>query len=309
MTNAPNDLLGGGGRALPPGLVLPAGKRSGLDIRGVKARPHDLNAMLGLGPSLVELHCSAKDLEWTPPQPRYGLPMALHVPEYLDGYLLDPASCDEARRKAAEAVYVKAAETAVRWAPKFEGVPKIVLHPGGSTPGEADYDSGRREQRLDSLGRTIEAMKAAAGDKAEVLLENLPRSCWFFGGAWKANVVVGGGELADLGKMYACGVTLDLCHLYLACNEMGLDFLHEIEEAVRGGRVRHVHYSDAAGTDCEGLQVGEGTLPLGEAFKRLSGQIAPDVACVPEIWFGHENDGAAFVEAWRRVAALTSSCR
>ena len=274
-----------------------------IDARGIKARPRDIEAMLALRPSLVELHCSVRDLGWVPDR-AYGLPLALHVPEYGDdGTLYDPASLDEEKRMLAEQLYAQAGGRAPAWASAFIGRPKIVLHPGGATPGEGDADMGRCEARYAALGRTIAAVKAVAGDHAEVLLENLPRSCWFFGGAWKANIVTGGAELAALGRRYGVGVTLDLCHLFLACNDLKIDYLESVEAALSSGLVRHIHYSDARGTTGEGLQVGEGDLPLREALTFV-GKYAPNVVAVPEIWFGHEHGGRGFTTAWARTEKL-----
>ena len=262
-----------------------------LKYRCIKARPHDLDVMMEHEPELVEIHCSIGDLKWMPDK-EYETALAVHVPEYdLDGTLLDPASLDEDKRIQAEKVYVQAAGRAAAWAPFFRGKPKIVFHPGGHSPGERD-DVSAVARRM-ALKQTSDAMVAKAGDWAHVLLENLPRSCWFFGGSWKANIVATGEDLSRFAEALGLGVTLDLCHLYLACQEDGLDFIDQIHYARRN--VRHVHWSDAKGTDQEGLQIGEGDLPIVEAFNALQGV---DAYAVPEIWFGHEHGGAAFVKAW-----------
>lgn len=271
--------------------------------RGIKARPRDIDAMIAHNPSLVELHCSLSDLDWRPSR-KYDVPMVLHVPEYDPaGELLDPASTDEDKFRRAQQVYVKAAAAAAAMTPYFTGWPMVVFHPGGDSPATADDATEKNELRYQALARTIDAMQIAAGKRVRVLLENMPRSCWFFGGSWKANIVVSGKELAALGRRYGIGVTLDLCHLYLSCVELRLDYLSEVEAALASGMVRHVHYSDARGTDGEGLQIGEGDLPLTAAIDLVE-KYAPGVIAVPEIWFGHENGGAAFVEAWRRVGTL-----
>ncbi len=57
---------------------------------------------------------------------------------------------------------------------------------------------------------------------------------------------------------------------------------------------------DAAGTDGEGLQVGEGEVDfavLGEQLDRL----APDAGFIPEIWQGHVNEGEGFWVALDRL--------
>lgn len=268
-----------------------------INYRGIKARVHDLDAMLAHNPSMVELHCSVGDLDWMP-QKNYDLPLAVHVPEYTkDGTLLDPASPDEEVRKLAENVYGCAAGRAAAWSDFFVGTPLVVFHPGGQSP--SSRMKGSMESRYDALGKTIKAMKAEAGGGASILLENLPRTCCFFSGVWKANIVTGGRELADLCERYDVDCTLDLCHLYLACMEDGKDFLYETTQAMP--YAKHIHYSDARGTDGEGLQIGEGDLPLREALDIFR---SSDVMAIPEIWFGHEKGGRAFPIAWERTEAL-----
>lgn len=274
-----------------------------LSARGIKARPRDLEVMIAHKPDLVELHCSLSDLRWKPER-QYGLPLAVHVPEYAEsGDLLDPASMDEPRRLAAEAVYVRTVESALEWGRAFCGVPRLVLHPGGATPENPDDSRKNRESRYEALGRTMLAMREAAGEHVDVLLENLPRSCWFYGGAWKANIILGGRELAEIGQRFGVGVTLDICHLFQACNELKLDFMEELRAALP--QTRHVHYSDSIGTEGEGLQIGEGTLPLAEAFLHMDTAFrGREVYAVPEIWFGHECGGRAFVQAWAKMDEL-----
>lgn len=261
--------------------------------------------MLTHSPALVELHCTVADLAWQPAR-EYHVPLAIHVPEYSpDGELLDPASANEPQRKRAEMVYVDAVRAALRWAPFFPGTPLIVAHPGGATPADPDDDAGHNEERYKALGRTVAAMTAVANSHVKVLVENLPRSCWFYGGSWKANIVLTGQDLARCARKYGVGVVLDLCHLYQACNELHLDFMAEI--AAAAPHVEHVHYSDSRGVAGEGLQVGEGDMPLARVFNSLSGQLGDKtVFAVPEIWFGHEHGGLAFARAWGRMDELLS---
>ena len=70
-----------------------------ISLRGCKARPHDVDTMFGLKPSIIELHCSADDLLWRPLH-LYDVPLAVHVPEYYEGELLDPASLTNDERVA-----------------------------------------------------------------------------------------------------------------------------------------------------------------------------------------------------------------
>jgi sugar phosphate isomerase/epimerase len=271
-----------------------------LNLRGIKARPHDLDAMIALRPSLVELHCSSDDLKWKTTRASYGVPLAVHVPEYSNGELLDPASLDEAARLRAQDLYVDAVYSAIGWAAAFNGRPRVVFHPGGQTVEE--HARGGHEELSDALGKTVDAMKAAAGDDVEVLIENLPKVCWFNAGSWRARHMTSGVDIAEFCRWKKIGATLDLCHLHLTPH----DVISEI--ACMKPHIRHVHYSDGRfkkdGREVyeEGLQIGEGDMPLPSYLSELAG-LPGDIFGVPEIWFGHENGGSAFVEAWKRTQA------
>jgi hypothetical protein len=288
-----------------------------LDIRGIKARPHDLDAMMAHQPSLVELHCSVGDLSWFPQQ-RYNVPLAVHLPEFSEqGELLDPASLDEGKRMRAQTIYAGAVKRAVEWGYFFQGRPRVVFHPGGAVPeGE---EGPEREALLAALSKTTTAIQQAAGEAADVLVENLPGKCWFYGGSWDSLIMTTGRDLAAFCSAQGIGATLDLCHLHLAVGPEHTDpaararaVVAEITAALP--HVQHVHYSgsqvyDAAGAwvNKEGLQVGEGDAGLPDYFEALApvlGASAREVFAVPEIWFGHERGGAGFVEAWKRAQAL-----
>ena len=271
-----------------------------INLRGIKTRPHDLDQMLALNPTLVEMHCSADDLLWKPTRSNYAVPLAVHVPEYKAGELLDPASLEEAKRLRAQDLYVDAVCAALEWAPAFTGRPRAVFHPGGQSSEEKPQDDALA--LASALSKTVEAMKAAAGKDVDILIENLPKVCWFNGGSWKAQHMTSGFEIAGFCRAHEIGATLDLCHLHLTP--------HDVVNEIRDMRpfVRHVHYSDGffkkAGREVyeEGLQIGEGDMPLPSYLAELSG-LPHDIFGVPEIWYGHENGGAAFVEAWKRTQA------
>lgn len=276
-----------------------------LKLRGIKARPHDLQAMLAHDPSLVELHCSVEDLRWEPPRLQSGsVPLAVHLPEFDRGRLLDPAALDEAQREDAAAVYVAGVRAAARWGTAFPAArPKVVFHPGGNSV-EAYTLAEARRARV-QLFKTVGAMQQAArecGGTVEVLVENLPAHCWFFNGDWLASMATEPTDLLALCAELDLGLTLDLCHLYLASQEHGFDPYAAVERL--RPLVRHVHYSGAKGVAEEGLQVGEGDFDVARALGLLADV---DAVAVPEIWYGHEDNGAKFLEAWSRVEqALTA---
>ena len=266
-----------------------------LKLRGIKARPHDIDAMMLHHPSLVEMHCSVDDLRWVPTR-CYNVPLAVHLPEYHRGYLIDPASLVEADRRAAQDLYVKAIHSAHTWSSYFSGKPKIVFHPGGM--GVEKFTATTCNVARAQLDKTIEAMVAVAGEDADILVENLPAHCCFFGGEWYANIATRSEDLVSICKGHSIGMTLDLCHLYLAAQAQKFDVPAAV--AVAAPYVRHVHYSGAAGVDGEGLDVDhpDNTFDLAAAIRPI---LDVDAVAVPEVWFGHENGGAGFVHAWEAL--------
>ena len=246
-------------------------------------------------PALVEMHCSIDDLEWTPSR-RYNVPLAVHLPEYHAGNLLDPAARSEASRRQVQDLYARAITRAAEWGEHFQGKPKIVFHPGGMSVnpfGASEADDARAQ-----LDKTIESMVAVAGDGAEVLIENVPRHCWFFGGEWLGNLGADPAQIVAICEAHKIGMTLDLCHLYLAAQALKFDMTKAILHAKP--HVRHIHYSGAKGIDGEGLAVDaeDNTFDLAAAVRPL---LDLHAVAVPEVWFGHEDGGAAFVRAWETL--------
>ena len=60
--------------------------------------------------------------------------------------------------------------------------------------------------------------------------------------------------------------------------------------------IRHMHLSDSAGLDGEGLQVGEGELDYKQICESLNAHL-PNISFIPEIWQGHVDGGEASFKA------------
>ena len=93
-------------------------------------------------------------------------------------------------------------------------------------------------------------------------------------------------------------VCLDVSHSKLACNH----HKWSLDEFIRsiGPVASHLHIADAAGSDGEGLQIGEGDIDI-PALGRALSDCAPHASFIPEIWQGHKNDGQGF---WRALNLL-----
>src|SRR5690606_31520906 len=87
-------------------------------------------------------------------------------------------------------------------------------------------------------------------------------------------------------------------HHKLYCNWAHVSQSEQIEKLLP--YIKHLHISDAAGIDGEGLQVGDGNVNFHKFFQQIDGKFTGTM--VPEIWRGHQNNGAGFVESIERLS-------
>lgn len=263
--------------------------------RGLKARPHDIDAVMKLEPQLIEIHASSEDLE-KKITGQYDIPLVVHFPEYDGTDLLDPASEDEKARLKAEGFYQRALEKTREWAKHFRGTPKAIIHPGGwsSEPVTKSY---LRDALYGNFHRTWSSFNATGVD---LLVENMPPQPWFYGGQWYCSIFMDPRETRDFCIGNGYGLCLDICHAFLYCNYVTnikiMDFIKQVRPVLA-----HAHVSDARGVDGEGVQIGEGEMPLGEIFAYLKNI---QIGVVPEIWLGHKDGMQGFKTAWERIDEL-----
>lgn len=261
--------------------------------KGLKARPHDLTEVVKLGPKMIEFHTDIKDLD-KELEGKYDIQMALHAPEYDGSVLLDLASPDEKTRLQSVKVLEKALDTARRWAPHFRGTPKLVFHPGGWS--DEPCKTLDRPALYDNFFKAIADLNTEGVD---FLVENMPPHPWFYGGQWHCNIFMDPKECRDLCAGHRLGFCLDICHAFLWCQNTGFDFTRFLQ--IVKPVMAHVHFSDAKGTDGEGLQIGEGELDLRVPLDVI-GQV--QVGWIPEIWQGHKDALAGFKTCWERTETL-----
>lgn len=166
------------------------------------------------------------------------------------------------------------------------GVP-TVIHPGGVRREPSDGTS---------LGENLRESLSALDGK--LWLENMPRRYHVDGEKRYCNICTSPDDLASM-LPHLDGVTLDISHAYLSVERGGNAAIASFFERLRGS-VRHVHLSDAAQPDREGLQLGDGDVDLA---------VLPRMRSIPvllEVWNGHLDDGAGFAEALRRVRSSES---
>jgi N-acetylneuraminate synthase len=89
----------------------------------------------------------------------------------------------------------------------------------------------------------------------------------------------------------------DTSHSKLYCNWAHVDFYEQVRVLLP--YIGHLHLSDGAGLDGEGLQIGEGTIDWVHFFKVIGNYHG---TMIPEIWRGHQRNGEGFLIAIQRLS-------
>jgi len=152
----------------------------------------------------------------------------------------------------------------------------------------------QKDKLYDNLRRSVESLDFAG---VELLLENLPPHPWYFGGQWLTNAFMDAREIRDFVASLNMGMCYDTSHHKLYCNWAHVDFYDQVKLLLP--YIRHLHLSDGAGLDGEGLQIGEGTIDWVHFFKVIAGYHG---TMIPEIWRGHQRGGEGYLIAMQRLS-------
>ncbi len=260
---------------------------------GLKARFHDLEEIQAHKAPLIELHFSEEDVDhpFDPPLQPYNHQLFIHAPEFANHRLLDLCSSDDSVREISINLMQRTIEKARTLQPHFIGGPiSIVIHVGGMSMDEA------YEPTAKLLERGIQSFRRLDSHGLVLLPENLPPRPWYLGGQWFQHAFIHAEDMVYFCKELGVGMTLDLSHAQLYCNYYGKDLADFVRTCLP--YTRHLHIADAKGMDGEGLQIGEGTIDWDTILALLE---HADFTWVPEIWSGHLNGGADFIEAINRL--------
>ena len=263
---------------------------------GIPVRFHDVHKMTaGSNLTFVEFHLTNKDLDFDLED--FQLPpsitsIAVHAPELFDGdNLLDLANIDPTIRDRSIHDMGKVVEIASRLG-ELLGQSKvpIVVNVGGQTTG--DFSSPELSKQLyDNVGKSLKKISTPAVD---LLIQTMPPYPWHFGGQSFHNLFVDAGETLDFCQKWGFGICFDLSHSAMAGAWMERNVIEWIE--VLGPWIRHMHLSDSAGVDGEGLQIGDGELNFGKISEALNLHV-PNISFIPEIWQGHVDGGSQSFKA------------
>ncbi|MEX2054922.1 MAG: N-acetylneuraminate synthase family protein, partial [Candidatus Andersenbacteria bacterium] len=247
---------------------------------GFKGRFETIDALIDVyHPDLFEFHMSDEDARsaWRPSR-TYPARLILHVTEYLGRRMVDMCTDDAEQRAASRELVQDTIHKANTLAEYFEGTPAVIVHVGGMTV-EPQSDPASKKMFLSNLRQELEKIKP--GD-ISFYLENLPPRPWYFGGQWTQNVFADGWEIAEFLQDTGYEFCFDTSHAKLFCNLAHKD-LAEYAQVVQPW-TRHLHVSDAAGFDGEGLQIGDGEIDFDRLFEVLR---ANPCGIIPEVWRGH----------------------
>jgi len=263
---------------------------------GFTVRFRDFEDTLKYHPGMLEFHFTDQDLDEHYPGGEYDLKLVVHAPEFFERTLVDLCTTENRQRNQSVDLIQKAINLTREMSPHFNGKPKVIVHTGGMS---LDNPIENRSELYDNLRTSVEELEF---DGVELLLENLPPHPWYFGGQWLTNAFMDAYEIRDFIEPLGLDMCFDTSHAKLYCNWAHVDFYEQVEVLLP--YIRHLHLSDGAGLDGEGLQIGEGTIDWVRFFE-IIGAGRPDGyrgTMIPEIWRGHQRGNEGFVIAISRLS-------
>lgn len=271
---------------------------------GFTVRFRDYNQVLAYKPRLLEFHYTDQDLDDHYPGEDFSanslrpLKLVAHAPEFWERSLVDLCSLDEKHRRLSRDLAQKTIDLTREMAPYFVGVPKVVIHPGAMS---LDHPIKNRKALYENLQKSVEELDYSG---VELLLENLPPHPWYFGGQWLTNAFMDAVEICEFLAPLGLNFCYDASHHKLYCNWARVDFYEQLK--IMLPYIRHLHLSDGAGLDGEGLQIGEGSIDWVHFF-RVLGEYHGTM--IPEIWRGHQRESEGFLIAIQRLSVAYHKAR
>ena len=300
-------------RALSVGDFLYASDIAGVSISkrhfhfpikwGIPVRYHDFAQFAQMvDPDLFEFHLSYRDLALDPKaylQETQCSRLVVHAPELFENSeLLDLASPDPwYRRRSIQNLQrvVDATLTIASFFPKADSL-LIVANVGGfSADAPLPY-----ERRSELYARFHDSCGQINWGRTELIPQNMAPFPWHFGGQRHQNIFMMPDELAYHAKLYGLRLCLDLAHLQMTCNRFLLDFQQSLDLLLP--YTAHLHVSDAAGTNGEGVVMGTGDVNWPPAWRKICSTTG--VGFIPEVWQGHKDHGAGFWDALALLQAI-----
>ncbi|OGL43364.1 MAG: hypothetical protein A2161_21160 [Candidatus Schekmanbacteria bacterium RBG_13_48_7] len=266
---------------------------------GFIVRFHDMETIYDSRLSHLEFHLNEQDIKIKPDLSRIPQALVVHLPEYVNDNLVNPASSASEEIKLATDLINKSFKKIHEISSFFEGSSntpiKTILHPGGYTM-DNFVTIFERKKYYKNLRRFLDNLDLKG---IELLLENLPPLPWIFGGRWFSNIFLEESEIAELCIETGINLCFDVSHAALTCNYFKKDLSSYIIHLKPF--IRHLHISDAAGYDGEGLQIGDGEINFHNVIRILN---PVEIGITPEIWQGHRMGGEDFWVALEKIETI-----
>ncbi|TDX58906.1 N-acetylneuraminate synthase family protein [Orenia marismortui] len=265
---------------------------------GLVVRYHDIdNIIEASNPDLLEFHFSYSDIEHDYKLDQYDSELVVHAPElWGNDLLLNLCAIDEKERKKSVENLQKTIDLTNKLKTHFTNdKPKIVIHVGGFTMDDFIEENERKEY-YERLKKSLSEVDSTG---VELLPENMPPYPWLFGGQRYHNIFLDPKEIREFCEDTGYRICYDLSHAKLACNDLGIS-LEDYTRIIKP-YISHLHISDAAGLDGEGLQIGDGEVDFEKVLNILSDI---NYTFVPEIWQGHKFNGKGFWKALKKLESL-----
>ena len=263
---------------------------------GIPVRYHDFaDFAQRVEPDLFEFHLSYRDLS-VDPAPYLHVTdctrLVVHAPELFENSeLLDLSSADEAYRTRSIQNLQRVVDATLAVAPFFPKADSLLIVGNvGGFSADAPFPFEHREKLYQ---RFHNACKQIRWGKTELIPQNMAPFPWHFGGQRHQNIFMMPEELAYQAKTFGLRLCLDLAHLQMTCNHFRLDFQQSLDLLLP--YTAHLHISDAAGTNGEGVVMGTGDVDWPPAWEAIC--LAKHVSFIPEVWQGHKDHGSGFWHA------------
>lgn len=252
---------------------------------GAKCRFYDYDEYKVLNSPCVEFHCSQTDLDIDFRPELSESELIMHAPEIFDRQLVDICSEDKNIVTNSLDILQRSIDKTVEISKYFpKAKPKLVMHLGGMFLNKRELSDTKELTQI-----AIKNFKRLKYDpeKIDILPENLPPRPWYLGGEWFQHGFMLVDDMKSFCSEFGLGITYDICHASLYCNEFDIDLVEYTKEIMP--LVKHIHISDAYGNNGEGVQIGEGSID----FEKVLKEVQPySFTWVPEIWSGHLHQGA-----------------
>lgn len=267
---------------------------------GIPVRYHDFKDFSGIvKPDLFEFHLSYRDLTIEPKTYLHTVDcsrLVVHAPELFENSeLLDLASADPDYRQRSIQNLQRVIDATLKisaFFPKADSM--LIVGNVGGFSSDAPFPLALRDELYD---RFYKSCKEVDFKGTELIPQNMAPFPWHFGGQRHQNIFMMPDELAYHAKTNKIRICLDLAHLQMTCNFFNLNFQDAL--ALLLPHTAHLHVSDAAGTNGEGVHMGTGDVDWGPTWKAICG--SKGVSFIPEVWQGHKDHGAGF---WHALSML-----